>query len=561
MKKCTLIVLGICWMAALLAVPIKIYTQPASVSVYINGTLFGISDRNGVLSEMIFLNSGRYTFRAEKPGYNGHTEVLDIFEATEVTLKLSPSGVLEVKALPVGALIRVDERFEATGHFLREVSEGRHYVEVSHPGYQSRYFYPEVKQYFTKTLEVALEREGNTRFVTEPAGAQVSVDGIVAGITPFQIFLEPGEHLVNFTKEWHTPQLQMIRVNSLGENQVFQRLEPFANLTIRSTPVQAKVYKEETFLGETPVTFNQLPLEKMLLTFRAEGYKEVREEVVLQPGPMTVTGQLALKAYPLTVMSTPAALVYLDGEEKGITPLAFQVEHGSHRLSLKSGDKEWLSVIEVGQPREVSVDLNVETTILFHFVPAGDGFVLHRGQRYPTGQPINTVAGLQTFDLSRSGYPDRRRVYKLSAGKVYEYTIDLEGEALLFLSTDPAQAKVYWLGTLIGETPLRGLKIRPGTGELRIRWLYGEWAENTSFFDGQTYTLFRQLPGSTTLFVHSFPSGMPLWLNGNPSGLTPQTLYVESGAYTIECEGPDGIRRKQIITLSGEVERTINFVF
>ncbi|HQG98782.1 MAG TPA: PEGA domain-containing protein, partial [Thermotogota bacterium] len=86
-------------------------------------------------------------------------------------------------------------------------------------------------------------------------------------------------------------------------------------------------------------------------------------------------------------------------------------------------------------------------------------------------------------------------------------------------------------------------------------------AENTSFFDGQTYTLFRQLPGSTTLFVHSFPSGMPLWLNGIPSGLTPQTLYVESGAYTIECEGPDGIRRKQIITLSGEVERTINFVF
>lgn len=172
-------------MAALLAVPIKIYTQPANVSVYINGTLFGISDRNGVLSEMIFLNAGRYTFRAEKPGYNGHTEVLDIFEATEVTLKLSPSGVLEVKALPVGALIRVDERFEATGHFLREVSEGRHYVEVSHPGYQSRYFYPEVKQYFTKTLEVALEREGNTRFVTEPAGAQVSVDGIVAGITPF----------------------------------------------------------------------------------------------------------------------------------------------------------------------------------------------------------------------------------------------------------------------------------------------------------------------------------------------------------------------------------------
>lgn len=94
MKKCTLIVLGICWMAALLAVPIKIYTQPANVSVYINGTLFGISDRNGVLSEMIFLNAGRYTFRAEKPGYNGHTEVLDIFEATEVTLKLSPSGVL-----------------------------------------------------------------------------------------------------------------------------------------------------------------------------------------------------------------------------------------------------------------------------------------------------------------------------------------------------------------------------------------------------------------------------------------------------------------------------------
>ena len=70
MKKRILIGVGLCFLTALFAVPIKIYTQPANVSVYINGTLFGISDRNGVLSEMIFLNAGRYTFSAEKPGYN-----------------------------------------------------------------------------------------------------------------------------------------------------------------------------------------------------------------------------------------------------------------------------------------------------------------------------------------------------------------------------------------------------------------------------------------------------------------------------------------------------------
>lgn len=561
MKKRILIGVGLCFLTALFAVPIKIYTQPANVSVYINGTLFGISDRNGVLSEMIFLNAGRYTFSAEKPGYNSYTEVLDISQATEVILKLLPSGILEVKTQPVDALIRVDERYEATGHFVQEIPEGRHYVEVSHPGYQSRYFYPEVKQYFTKSLEVILEQEGNTRFITEPAGAQVSVDGISAGVTPFQTFLVPGEHMVSFSKEWHTPQLQMIRVNSLGENQVFQRLEPYANVTIQSTPHQAEVYVQGVFIGEAPVTLNELPLEKVLITYRKEGYKEVNEEVVLKPGPMAVTGHLSLKTYPLTVHATPAALVYLDGEEQGITPITFQADHGSHRLSLKSGEKEWLSVIEILQPREVRVDLNVETTILFHFVPAGEGFVLHRGQRYPLAHPINTVAGLQTFDLSRSGYPDRRRVYKLSSGKVYEYTIDLEGEALLFLSTDPAEAQVYWMGTLIAETPIRGLKIRPGTGELRIRWLNGEWSEEMSFFDGQTYTLFRQLPGNTTLSIHSFPSGLPLWLNGTPSGLTPQTLSVQSGTYTVECEGPDGIRQKQIITLSGDVERTINFVF
>jgi len=561
LKKRILIGVSLFCLATLFAVPIKIFTQPGNASVYINGTLFGISDRNGVLSEMIFLNAGRYTFRAEKPGYNGYTEVIDISEATGVTLILSPSGILEVKTQPADALIRVDELYEATGHFAREVPQGRHYVEVSRPGYQSRYFYPEVKQYFTKTLEVSLEQEGNTRFVTEPAGAQVSVDGILAGVTPFQTFLAPGDHMVSFTKEWYTPQLQMIRVNSLGENQVLQHLEPFTNLTLQSTPDQADVYLQGIFIGKAPVTLHELPVEKIRITYRKEGFKEVNEEVALKPGPMTVTGNLSLKEYPLTVHATPAALVYLNGKEKGITPITFQAEHGSHRLSLKSGEKEWLSVLEIVQPREVRVDLNVETTIVFHFIPAGDGFVLHRGQRYPLTQPINTLAGLQTFDLSRSGYPDRRRVYKLSSGKIYEYTIDLEGEALLFLSTDPAEAQVYWMGTLIGETPIRGLKIRPGTGALRIRWLNGEWSENVSFFDGQTYTLFRQLPGNTTLIVHSFPSGLPVWLNGTPSGLTPQTLTVQSGTYTVECEGLDGIRQKQIITLRGDVERTINFVF
>jgi hypothetical protein len=353
----------------------------------------------------------------------------------------------------------------------------------------------------------------------------------------------------------------MINVESYGENQVFQQLTPFSHLTIQSTPVGAKAYYEDRYVGDTPVSLSELATGKITVTYRKEGYKEVKEEYILNPGTQTVTAELRLLEYPLTVTATPAALVYYDGKEKGITPVTFLSEHGTHRLSLTAGEKKWETDIETLHSRSLAVDLDFETTVLFHFIPAGEGFVLHRGHKFGLSSPINTVAGIQTFDLIRTGYPDRRRVYKLEAGKVYEYTINLEGEAALFLSTDPAEAKVYWMGTYIGDTPLRGIKLRPGTGELLVKWPGGEWVERMSLFDGQTYTLFRKLPGNATLFIHSFPSGMPVWLNGMPSGITPLTLYVQSGTYAIGCESPDGSRQEQIVTLSGDLERTINFVF
>lgn len=547
-----------CWMWG---VPIRLFTLPGNVSVYINGNLFGMSDRTGVLSELLFLNAGVHTFQAEKPGYNGQTQVLNIQEATTVTLVLQPSGMLEVKAVPTDAVIRVDEQWDSAGTFKREVPVGRHYVEVSLKGFKTRYYYPEVQQYFTRTLEVTLEKEGFVRFVTQPTEVNVSVDGKALGVTPIQTYLEPGDHLVAYTKDWYYPQIQKIQIDSFIENQVFQTLEPFAHLTLQSTPTGAKAYLAQKYIGDTPITLSELAVGKVQIGFRKEGYTEQFEEILLAPGHTTIVKEMRLQEYLITVESTPAAMVYYDSVEKGITPMTFSSQHGSHILSLKSGEKEWWTEVETIMPRKVQVDLNAETTVVFHIIPAGAAFILHRGQKYLPAMAINTVAAIQTFDIFRSGYPDRRRVYKLAAGVVYEFTINLEGEASLFLSTDPEEARVFWMGTEIGFTPLRDQKVRPGSGELRVEWRGGEWTENISFFDGQTYTLYRKLPASTTLYIQSFPSGLPVWFDGSASGVTPVVLTARSGTHTIECERSDGSRQQQIITLSGDVERTINFVF
>lgn len=545
-----------------LSVPVKIRTIPGNASVYIDNILYGITDRSGILSEMLFLVEGDYTFTAEKPGYNTLEKEINISEATSICIEMIPSGVLSIEAFPENSKIIVNEQFESIGSFEQELPIGKHFVQVSNEGYIPRTFYLEVKQYSKRHLQVTLEEEGKTRIISDPSGAIVSVDGNKLGETPIEAHLKAGRHIVSFHKDWYYSETKDVEIEKEGQNEISQIMKPFSNLTILATPNDSIITINDNSTSTSPLILKQIPPGKYQLTIDVNGFKPLKKEILVDIGENNFTEELSLKEYPWSFSSTPAAVLTIDRKEIGLTPVEIMMSHGEHLIQLNNGEIEWMSKIEVHDSGEKHVNLKDETTILFDIIPTGQSFVIHRGIEYETPAIINTYQGMQTFDIVRGGYPTRRRIYKLLPGKIYEETINLEGESEIFLVTQPNGAAVYWMGAYIGNTPLRGLKIRPGNGLLKLQWSDGaEYEEKFTFLDGETYTLYREIPSYTLLTINSLPNQLEVFLDGNSSGVTPVILNLKQGTYRITCETDEGETQEKIITLNGERERTINFIF
>lgn len=544
------------------SVPVKIKTIPGNASVYIDNTLFGMSDRNGILSEMLFLIEGDYIFKAEKPGYNTFERKISITEATSICLEMIPSGVLSVEAFPENSKIVVNENLESIGQFEIELPIGKHYVKVSHEGFIPRTFYIEVKQYSKRDLQVNLEQEGKTKINSDPSGAIVSIDGSKLGETPIETYLDAGKHIISFHKEWHYSETKDIVIEKEGLSEITQILKPFSDLTIVTTPTDVTITIDNHNPYKSPLILKKIPPGKYHLSLSAKGFQPIKKEIFVEIGENKLREELTLNEYLWSFSSTPAAVLSIDGEEVGLTPVDKMISHGEHLIRLISGEKDWMSQIGTYDNGEKHVNLNDETTIVFNIIPAGQSFVLHRGVEYESPAIINTYQGMQTFDIIRGGYPVRRRIYKLLPGRIYEETINLEGESELFLVTKPSGAAVHWMGAYIGDTPLRGVRIRPGNGIIRLSWPDGaDYEERSTFLDGETYTLYREIPSYTKLTINSLPDHLTVFLDGKSSGLTPVILNLKQGSYTIRCETPEGEIQEKIITLNGERERTINFVF
>ncbi len=510
---------------------------------------------------MLFLVEGEYTFRAEKPGYNSLFKTVNITQATSITLEMIPSGILLVSASPEDAQITINEQSKSTGTFEGELPVGKHYVQVQREGFIPRVFYVEVKQYSKKTLEVSLEKEGKTKIVSDPSNALISVDGSKIGYTPLETHLKPGKHIIAFHKDWYYSETKDIFVKSDSLNEFTQILKPFSNITIQASPANTLIEFDGSKASAMPLTLKEIDPGEYYVSYSAQGYKTIGKTVYLDIGENSVFEELSLKEYTWTVESTPSAVVILDGKESGITPVDLKVTHGEHTLHLNSADKEWMTKIESFDNGKTSVNLNLETTVLFDVIPAGQSFIIHKGKEYETPAIINTTEGLQTFDIVRGGYPSRRRLFKLLPGKIYEQSVNLEGESELFLVSKPSGAKVFWMGAYIGITPLRGVKIRPGAGQLRLEWFDAKYEEKSVFLDGETYTVYREIPSQTKVTINSLPMGLEVSLDGKDSGITPLIILLKQGSYTLRCTDSQGVFKEEVIKLDGEKERTINFVF
>lgn len=113
-----------------------------------------------------------------------------------------------------GARLSIDGGAPEPLHVMRAIEPGRHKVVVTAPGYFPAERAKEVIRGTPNLVEIELRPRPAVVSVRAPDGAQVSVNGRPAGVTPLvrPIELPPGKHLVTITRRGHRPWSREIAV-------------------------------------------------------------------------------------------------------------------------------------------------------------------------------------------------------------------------------------------------------------------------------------------------------------------------------------------------------------
>jgi hypothetical protein len=142
-----------------------------------------------------------------------------------------------------------------------------------------------------------------------------------------------------------------------------------ARLDIRCDVPGARVLLRDTALGTTPLDTISVGAGPAKIEVIAEGYRPFVSEVSLVGG-RSQTVMVALERIDFTGAlavnsSIHGARVSIDGADRGVTPLALRVDHGTHVVSVRS--KGYLD-----QGKTVMIEPGGRTELLFPLVEAPD---------------------------------------------------------------------------------------------------------------------------------------------------------------------------------------------
>jgi hypothetical protein len=283
------------------------------------------------------------------------------------------TGVLTVSSNPAGAQVYVDNMERGTTPLTVTLATGSHLVELRGSGEPRTMPVmiaagAQTSQYIELPSATATA-VGSLQVRTEPAGAQVSVDGVARGKSPVLVEnLAPGEHAVALDSDFgsvkHTVTVQAATTASLVVPLTASEGVPVSGWVSLAAPAELQIYENKRLLGTSKsdrvmVSAGRHELE---IVNEALGY---RASTIVQVSPGKVApikiewpkGTVALNAQPW-------AEVWIDGEKSGETPIGnLSVPIGPHDIVFRHpdlGEQHHAVTVTLAAPARLSVDLRKE---------------------------------------------------------------------------------------------------------------------------------------------------------------------------------------------------------
>jgi serine/threonine protein kinase len=278
-------------------------------------------------------------------------------------------GTLSVQTNPAGATVVVDGQQRGATPLSLQLKPGRHVVELVTEGdVRSIPVMITPGGQVSHSIEIPRTTSalGELQIRTEPAGAQVTVDGRLLGKSPLTAEgLMPGPHTVVLENELgQVTQRVTIEAGttaSLVVPMTAPRNAPVSGWISVSAPVDVQLYENQRLLGssQTDRIMVSVGRHDIEVVNEALGYRAAKT-VNVQPG-QTANIRLDLPKAPMALNAVPWAEAFVDGERVGETPIgSVQVSIGPHEVVFRHpelGEKRVITTVTLAGPAKVSVDM------------------------------------------------------------------------------------------------------------------------------------------------------------------------------------------------------------
>ena len=249
--------------------------------------------------------------------------------------------MLSIETTPPHADVYVDRVNRAQAPAELSLRPGQHLVTLRSEGYRPEHRTVTIDDGGRTSLNVELAKiTGILIAASEPAGAEVTIDGISYGTTPALVTALPlGTYKLTFSLAGYKAKTIEVSVKDRTPVKASVSLtSDTATLTVACDLPDVSVSLNGIPRGTAPCTIDRIPAGDVELSASAQGYKPFVQKLRLGEGEsQSVTIQLEIQPASLKVVSIPdKARVYIDNSFRGTTPLDIPaIDVGEHRVRVE----------------------------------------------------------------------------------------------------------------------------------------------------------------------------------------------------------------------------------
>ena len=431
---------------------------------------------------VIQLSPGKHVLDLSRDGYVPTSVELYVEEGELKTVQetLSPQvkrgsgtgvGWLDVKSEPEeGAQVFVDgkDTGKKTPVTLDNVAEGEHAVLLKRRFYKDKVIRVQVPNDGIGKAHIKMDPNfGSVRIDSEPSGADVYIDGVREGETPYvKQRIESKAYKVKLSYNlYHDLEATLFVQAGESIKETFELPPAFGTLEVRANGAGkdltgATVTLDMESKGTTPAKLEKLRSGRYLVKVTYPMFRDYSEEVEVKDGQTAyVDAELDANFGVLSVLATPSdSDIYIDGKKMGSGRVKTNVDVGEHTIKVVNKDRTYRPVekkVAVALKEQVREDIELGQMVGRMMVmsePAG-GMLFMDGKRVgEVPQKLDhVVVGPHTLRVEKKGYTPTEEVVMVTDGDLKKVKIELTQKAILSVTCGPGEGVIELDGEEVGR--------------------------------------------------------------------------------------------------------------